>query len=280
MDKDSCIYTLYDISIGAHLDPCDSVELNVRLFLEAAMNESAQFDTIMRNYLQAHPRKAAFPNIKLPVQNPYKDYAGYGDVEGVYYQINDTLGPAGKVTDWILVEIWGNVDTNAFRYTLLERRALLLTPKGYVVDTLGNVPKFSIYSGGNVRIVVKHRNHLAVMSRVVPFTLSAYTYDFTLSQNQAYNYYNAYGPMVKNKSSYPQIHNSVWCLWAADFDMDAFDNAQDLNIFTIHFADNLYTYQLTDVNLDGIVNVLDQNFVRDNTLRSIYSPVLFFTRNP
>jgi hypothetical protein len=260
------------------------VELNVRVFLQAVMDPLAM-DTIMTSRLQKHPLASIYPNVKLPIDNPYKNYTGYEDVEGYYHQIGNPDGPAGVVVDWILVEIWGNVGVDfmapgAFRYDLLERRALLLKPKGYIVDTMGNVPKFMTYEDGDVRIVVRHRNHLAVISNIaIPFISEKMTYDFTTGIDQAYNYMNVYGPAVLNYNDYPAINNSVTCLWAGDVNFDGTANAADLTIFNAALALEPWDYHRADVTLDAILNNRDLSFIRDNTIRNIYSPVIFFIKN-
>jgi hypothetical protein len=279
-DENGCMNTIIITVLDERL-----IDLNIRVFLQAAMDFTAA-DTIMTSYLQTHPLPDGYPDANLPVDNPYKEYAGYEDVEGYYHQIGDPNGPAGVVVDWILVEIWGNVGTDpmapgAFRYDLLERRALLLQPKGYIVDTTGRMPQFMVYEDSDVRIVVRHRNHLAVMSNAaIAFTSDQMTYDFTTGIDQAFNYLNVYGPMILNYNDHPAINNSVSCLWAGDVNFDGTLNAGDLTIFHSAYTLDTRDYHHADVTLDGVFNNIDLNFIRDNTIKNIYSPVIFFIKNP
>jgi hypothetical protein len=99
--------------------------------------------------------------------------------------------PSG-VVDWILVQLRSNTTTT------IATRAALLKSDGSVVDLDGASPVgFAGVPEGNYYIVVRHRNHLAIMSAVTwALSGSSSLYDFTTSQNAAYSSdYGLYPPM-------------------------------------------------------------------------------------
>ena len=65
---------------------------------------------------------------------------------------------------------------------------LFLKSDGTIVDTDGTSPvQFTGLSAGNYYIVIRHRNHLAIMSAsAIPLSSSSALYDFTTAQSQAY----------------------------------------------------------------------------------------------
>ena len=92
----------------------------------------------------------------------------------------DTV-PAG-VVDWILLEL--RIDSA----TQVSRRAAFLLSDGSIVDLDGvSSVKFPTVTPGDYYVVIRHRNHLAVMT-ANPITLSysPVLYDFTIGTAQAF----------------------------------------------------------------------------------------------
>ena len=81
-----------------------------------------------------------------------------------------------NVVDWVMIELRSDSTT------IVSRRAELLLSDGSVVDIDGSSPvKFKGISDGNYYIVIKHRNHLPIMS-ANPISLSSTNsllYDFS-----------------------------------------------------------------------------------------------------
>jgi hypothetical protein len=82
----------------------------------------------------------------------------------------------------------------------VDARAGFLKSDGKIVDMDGASPlAFSTAPPGNYYIVVRHRNHLAVMSAsTVSVACSSSTYDFTSSQNSAYDLTDPYTLPMKD----------------------------------------------------------------------------------
>ena len=91
----------------------------------------------------------------IPKKQPYNitpfNYSGTESVSAI----------PPNIVDWILIEIRKGIDGN----TTIARRAAFLKNNGLVVDLDGNSPlRFDFLPEGAYYIVVKHRNHLSVMS--------------------------------------------------------------------------------------------------------------------
>ncbi len=91
--------------------------------------------------------------------------------------------PAG-VVDWVLVGLRTGTDSAS----TVATRAAFIRSDGMVVDLDGTSPvAFPTVSAGSYRIVLRHRNHLAVMSAsALALSVTSTLYDFTTGQDKAY----------------------------------------------------------------------------------------------
>lgn len=88
------------------------------------------------------------------------------------------------VVDWIQVQLRTSTDSAS----TVATRAAFVRKDGMITDLDGYSPvSFSGIADGSYYVVLRHRNHLAIMS-ANPIALSAQTtlYDFSTSQSQAY----------------------------------------------------------------------------------------------
>ncbi|MCE6988373.1 hypothetical protein [Dyadobacter sp. CY323] len=226
---------------------CASIsQLNIRIALEGALSQSG---TTMRNDLQKHFHGVAL----LPIIDPYGSGAQYGDIGNVN-------GLNGQVVDWVRVEIRKAGDIAA----ILETKSFLLKTDGSLVQVDGSVPKFNSQSEP-IHIVVKHRNHLAVMSN--PIMLpggGAADYDFTSSLSQALRIDPSVDP--------PQmvIKNGVHCLWAGDVNQDLILDVLDIPKLNSHVKNALNgVLDNADLNLDGKVDNSDAELFNKNFKQDI-----------
>jgi len=226
----------------------------------------------MTNYIQEPDLTftySAFFASRLQTSDPYGLGAYYAD-------INDPLlGAAGKVVDWVKVEIWGNINAVGYpcTYDSLEVRALLLKPDGTIVDIDGKAPQFEPQTSP-VHIVIKHRDHLPVMSQLLPDLNSNTNYDFSTGLTQAYRHYSAFDPdpMV--------LTNGVYCMWAGEINDDGIIDVIDVNgVKTDNISVTYDKYIKTDIDMNGVVDYGDVSIVEKNTIFVIYSPVVYFTPN-
>lgn len=150
-------------TIGSPASPLLSA--NIKVFLQGPYSGGAISTSLKSSGL-------------IPLTQPYNtapwNYAGIESVESI---------PA-DVVDWILVELrTGTADS-----TIVATRAGFLRSNGTIVDVDSTSQLvFSGVSAGNYYVVVRHRNHLAIMS-AAPVALSdtSALYDFTTAQTQAY----------------------------------------------------------------------------------------------
>jgi hypothetical protein len=116
--------------------------------------------------------------------------------------------------------------------------------------------KFSTISDGDYYIVVRHRNHLAVMSATAqPFSSGSVTnYDFTTPQGQAYGT----NPMVA-------LSGGGFGLYAGDSNKDGQITVLDFNTWNVNTKAGQTGYVADDMNLDTQVTALDFNRWNTNT---------------
>ena len=157
--------------------------------------------------------------------------------------------PSASVVDWLLVEL--RSDTSGA--TKVAGRAGFLESDGTVVDTDGvGALRFTGVLPGNYYIVVRHRNHLSIMSAVaVAVSSTSALYDFTTAQTQAYG-----------TNAMAALTGGVFGMIAGDVNQDGIVKynlgSNDRALIYIRIGSgnvNLTVrgYYPEDVNLDGIV---------------------------
>lgn len=191
----------------------------------------------------------------IPLTQPFNtspwNYSGTESVAGI---------PNG-VVDWILIEL------RSTPTTLVSRRAGFVRSDGSLVDLNGTSQlSFAGVPMGNYYVVVRHRNHLAVMTaNTVTLSNNPTLYDLTLAQTQAFGT----NPM-KNLSA------GVFGIYTGDTDGSGTVNATDRsNTWNLR---NLSAYNGTDVDLSGTVNAADRSTVWNN--RNISTQVPTPVDNP
>ena len=183
----------------------------------------------------------------IPKSQPYNASPwAYGGTESV------TTVPAGTV-DWILVELrQADAPSNATSTTTFARRAAFLKSDGAITDLDGISPvqftDISLTGSNNLYVVIRHRNHLAIMSSVgVSSSNGVFSYDFTISLSQAYG----------GGNGYKQV-GSAFAMISGDTDQDGSINVTDYNAWAAAFGfTNGYTKP--DLDMDGSVLVSDYN---------------------
>jgi hypothetical protein len=187
----------------------------------------------------------------LPLSQPYNaapwNYSGTETVSAL---------PA-DVVDWVMVEL----RTGASSATTVSRRAAFIKNHGMIVDLDGaSAVTFNSISPGNYYIVVRHRNHLAIMtSSAQSLGTSATTYDFATAQSQAYGSM----PMA-------QLAAGVFGMYVGDVNASGIVSSADAN--NIFGVLNANIYNVNDANLSGIVTAADANLVMWNLNRATQVP--------
>ena len=203
-------------------------------------------------------------NLSTPNEDPYAGL-GYTLVgsggEMVAQSTLNRLGP-DAIVDWVFVEIR---DASSFT-TVLATRSALLQSDGNVVD-LDGVSKLQVNNlpVGNYYIVVRHRNHLDLMTPgSIPLerTLGATVlHDFTAGL--------AYGS-TSSLNAQKDLGMGLFGMFEADFNQDGIINAADRSIaWNIR---NQTGYLSEDSNFDGVCNAAERSQVWNNRNKQSYVP--------
>lgn len=201
---------------------------SIKVFLEGCFSENTMLTTLNINNF-------------LPLTQPYTispwNYSGTENVPSI---------PA-DVVDWVLVELRTNIEANS----KIATRAAFIKNDGSIVDLDGVSPVTFSAQPGDYYLVIRHRNHLAVMSaNTVELSESSSVYDFTVSQSQAYGT----NPMK-------QLNTNVYGIISGDGNADGIVNTLDRVM--IWRPQNGTTWDYTkssDFNLDGGIDATDLNF--------------------
>ncbi len=183
----------------------------------------------------------------LPMTDPYLNSVTVSSV-------------TSAVVDWVLVEL-RRADTPA---VVVARKAALMRSDGILLDPDGQtVVKFFNVAEGAYYIVIRHRNHLAIMSTsaVVLSENAIASLEFTSSSSAAYQQFMP--PLI-------QLSVGVYGMVAGDAFADGIINARDR--VSVRNASGSVGYDASDVNLDGVVDATDRTIVRNNTFRVTQVP--------
>jgi hypothetical protein len=154
------------------------------------------------------------------------------------------------IVDWVLIELRNAPDSSsATSDRILERRAAFLKDDGTITDLSGLLdPQFDKYIFQNLYVIVRHRNHLDVMSA---FPLQkenkTFNYDFSPEKNRAYGSLNGQ----------KQLLPGVWGMIGGDIKADGIVNSNDKTSWEDQVGSQ--GYQPADLDLNGQVNNTDKN---------------------
>lgn len=191
----------------------------------------------------------------IPLSQPYNttpfNYSGSESVASI---------PA-NVVDWVLVEFRKPVSgqpTDALSATIIGRKAGFLLSNGNIVETDGSTPLVvDINKQGAGFMVLRHRNHIGVMSNSIPSNATGfYNNDFRFLANVYKPNGAPSDPMVLLPGS------TQYGLWSGDANKNGVVNATDISAIRLGIASSLTGYQLTDVNLSNSINATDISLTR------------------
>ncbi len=206
------------------------VKMLAKVFLQGAYNGST-----MNTTLQS-------PTSVLPISQPYSaspwNYNGLENIAAV---------PANAV-DWLYVEL----RDGSFNPVAGGKRAVLLLSDGTLRDVDGTAGATFIGAvPGNYYLIVRHRNHLAVMSASQLSLPNGTEYDFTTAANQA---------LGTNQQK--PLQGGLFGLYSGDFNSDGVISVADFNFYVLQSGVNVYND--ADANLDKQVTVADFNLYQPN----------------
>jgi hypothetical protein len=152
--------------------------------------------------------------------------------------------PASTV-DWVLVEL----RTGTGPETIVAQQPAFLTTDGSIVDPHGGPVGFVGVDSTSYYVVIRQRNHAAVMSSsAVDFSSGSGSWDFTTSMSQAYP---GTGAPMKD------LGDGNFAMFAGDSNVDGYITALDFTDWIAETTAGATGYQPADYNLDGNVTALD-----------------------
>jgi len=219
------------------------VKLNVKIFLQGAYTSG----TNMRNDLKTGVNAGV--NL-LPLSQPY--VSGHSP-KTVYNGTESVTDFPINAVDWVLVQL-----RSAATGPVVAQRAGILLQNGDIVDNTAGFASPLTFPGlenGNYFIVVRHRNHLGVMSATAQALSSTVaSYNFTTDNTKGYN-------LDGNNTPMKQLTAGLFGLWGGDINHDGQvyyygpgSDAESLTLDYLHNnAENSYNnlYEDGDINMDG-----------------------------
>jgi len=306
------VYTVCDDAVEQactdatiHIQVFDDLSVPMKVYLEGALRNNRNEITIngdprMRDDLRSNPYDGTN---SIPVRDPYQFAVSnldetpesFGHVGPGKMAINTEIANPAEVfavtgddaiVDWVHVEIRDKdnyLDTLATRAGLLQR-------DGDIVDLDGVSPlRFNGMNVDQFYVVVKHRNHLGVMSMLVN---NGDGVDFTDPSTEVFNYGTTLGEEADytGLSMNSQVKNGYMALWAGDMNSDGTvkftEPASDQNIlygdvlfssaptFLINY-DFTYGYYRGDYDLNGKAKYTNPN---DDT-NLLFTQILLYPLN-
>ena len=194
-------------------------------------------------------------NSVIPILQPYND-AAFGSYNGGEAVSAGFFASHTNIVDWVLIDFRkpaSGLPSDATSSTSIGRKAAFLLNTGVVVDLDGTTPlAFNIAKQGAGFIVVRHRNHLAVMSNSSPSNAAGfYTNDFS-SLAGAYR-----NPLISNDPEQLLPGSTKYGLWAGNSNKDVTVNSSDVALVKSNANNTLTGYVFGDINLDQTVNTSD-----------------------
>lgn len=173
----------------------------------------------------------------LPLVSPYVDHRAISAM------------PA-DITDWVLVELRDGANQ------IIARKSILLHRDGKLRDDDGvsDLVTLEGVATGNYYLVVRHRNHIAVMS-AMPQSLNQGApalYDFSSGPGQ---YFGGGGV---------ELEPGVWGLWTGDINQDGMVTTRDHVIWFNANFNSESGYSIADLDLNGSVATSDHTLWQTN----------------
>ncbi|WP_299440236.1 hypothetical protein [uncultured Aquimarina sp.] len=236
------------------------VRVSPKVFLQGAMLGST--DNLMRDDL----RVSGY----LPNNTPYSDGVS---VDGTIF--NDAAVDDDDIVDWVFIEL-RDATTNT---TIIDSQSAFVQRDGDIVDMNGDSEiTMTATSGGSYFVVVKHRNHLGIMTNVaITLDITTTILDFR-DGSQMTNGLNA-------QTSNGMPVGTVG-MWAGDATQNGTINIigspndsvfirdtvlnDPINLAIQFYGFSVSGYNNADVNMNGQTNIVgignDANVIRDNIL--------------
>jgi|GEM_PF-1855640 len=181
----------------------------------------------------------------IPLNQPY-------NVEPYNYEGLEQLPEiSSDMVDWILVEArTGTPGTTEMNTEIVETTVALLLADGSIKDLNGvsGVGFNNLEDGEDYYFVIRHRNHLDIISANSVEADNNMSYDFTLASAQA-----------SGSNQLKASDDGFFYMFTGDFSQDGVIQVSDYDVWKAAPA-ILDNYEITDANLDRVVQLTDFDF--------------------
>lgn len=217
------------------------LKLEVKVFLEGPTKGST-----MTNYLNTKNY--------LPLAQPYNVYPWNYDGDELVLEI-----PTESAIDWVLVELRDAPNaTSATGATMIDWQVGFLLDNGSIVSVNNNFLEFETSINDSLFVVVRHRNHLGVLSAYpVDQSGEVYSYDFTTSSDMSFG----------GTSSCKEVIPGIWGMIGGDGESNGEVDLDD-HVQSWMPQSGTKGYLSGDFNMDGQVNNLDKDDIWSVNLNS------------
>jgi len=207
-----------------------NLSLGIDLLLEGAYDSGGLMTDLLRS--------GGYLSTTEPFTSLGFTHFGRGGSETVNASVFNTTGN-NAIVDWVFVELRSGVGSGS----KVATKSALLQKDGDVVDLDGSSNlKIPGFGAGNYYVVVKHRNHLGLMTaNTVALSTSLSTIDFTSSASSA----------IGGALSLRDLGGGYYGLYSGDFDLNGQIQNTDFNSMILTIG--LSGYQQGDLDLNGQV---------------------------
>jgi hypothetical protein len=234
--KNSFEISVYDRNILSIAN--NYLSVNIKVFLEGSYSGGGMMT------------KSLNTNNLIPLNsNTAYSTVTYGYTASVVGSI-----PNSNIVDWVLIEL----KTDTASETKVGTRPAFFKSDGIIVDVDATSPvRFTGLADGNFYVVVKHRNHLAIMTKsAIALSDSTSLYDFSTSQSQAHT--SGTDPMVA-------LSGGGFRMIAGDANNSGIITAADIIPIIANLNSTIYI--CADVNMSAIVTAADITKIISNLNR-------------
>jgi len=225
---------------------------------DVLIKDSSRVNVALKTYLQG-PFASDTMSTSLNSQGFVPNNQPYSASPWNYSGDEIVLNIPGNVVDWVQVQLRTGTDSAS----TVATRSAFICKNGMVTDLDGYSPvSFSGIADGNYYVVIRHRNHLAVMT-ANPLALSADTtlYDMTTGQDKAYGSL----PLV-------ELSTGVYGIPTGDANANGQIQNDDKNDFWNNQVGQA-GYKSADFNVNGQVQNDDKNdYWKQNVGKGTYVP--------
>jgi hypothetical protein len=252
--------TLFTLALTNLNNDCtNSIVEITNVTLRDPLNNDITVDNIT-NCLISIDSSPAYANITVFLEGPYIANSGgfmnHALVDGGYLPTispydNEDIGSLPDVSpnyivDWLQIEL----RTTPTGITEESFNAFLLDDGSVVSTNGGNGFELYFTNGNSYYFVVRHRNHLDIMSNS--------TYTFGNTSEQATDIDLTVLANVYGTNGVKQKETGIYAMWAGDADNDGRILSPDLSAWNSDFGIVPYGYHYTDINLNARVDAPDQ----------------------